>query len=141
MYVCKCRCAQKHSMCVKARKPFLRIRSLLLLWVLRIKLRLSDLLHRKHFNLLRHLAGPTITYLLYIYLFFIYFYVFGCFAYMYGIPCVCCAHRSQKRDSDPLELELEVVVSPHVGSWNGTWVQKKQPVLLTTAFSSSHYHF
>jgi hypothetical protein len=32
------------------------------------------------------------------------------------------AHEDQKRASDPLELELQTVVSHHVGSRNQTWV-------------------
>jgi hypothetical protein len=36
--------------------------------------------------------------------------------------CVCGAHTSQKRASDPLEPELEMVVSYCVGSRNHTWV-------------------
>ena len=39
--------------------------------------------------------------------------------YCVGVPG---AHRGQKRASDPLELELQMVVSHQVGSRNGTWV-------------------
>lgn len=32
------------------------------------------------------------------------------------------AHRDQKSALGPLDLELQVVVCPHVGAGNGTWV-------------------
>ena len=35
------------------------------------------------------------------------------------------------RVSGPLELELQTVVSCHVGTWNWTWILKEKPVLLT----------
>lgn len=44
--------------------------------------------------------------------------------------CVYNATGGQKRESDPPELELPVVVSCHMGSWNKTRALKEQPVLL-----------
>jgi hypothetical protein len=43
------------------------------------------------------------------------------------VPLVC---RSPKRALDPLELELQIVLSHHVGSGHRTWV------LLTAELSS-----
>ena len=97
MYVYKCRCAQNHSMCVKARKPLLRVRSLLLLWVLRIKLRLSDLLHRKHFNLLRHLVGPTILSIIYLFVFYLFLCVWVfCLHVCWHTMCVLCPQNPEE---------------------------------------------
>jgi hypothetical protein len=51
--------------------------------------------------------------------------------------CLCImfvsgVHRGQKRVSDLLELELEIVASCHVGAGNQTWaLQEEQAVLLT----------
>jgi hypothetical protein len=33
-------------------------------------------------------------------------------------PHACNAHRGQKMATDPLELELQMDVSYHVGAWN-----------------------
>lgn len=40
----------------------------------------------------------------------------GCFAAYVCVPSACSVQGDQKRASDPLELELEVVSCPHVGS-------------------------
>jgi hypothetical protein len=61
------------------------------------------------------------------YLFFPLFYVQGCCACMsvcvpYGSMCVPGVQRGQKRAWDPLELELQMALSCHVGSGNWTWV-------------------
>jgi hypothetical protein len=37
---------------------------------------------------------------------------------MFCVLHICSVHRDQKRVSDPLELELEKVVSQHVGAGN-----------------------
>lgn len=37
-------------------------------------------------------------------------------------PCMYLVPRSQKRAKDPLELELEIVVSCHLGAVNQTWI-------------------
>lgn len=45
--------------------------------------------------------------------------------YLHGCVCTTCfpsAHSGQKRVLDPLELELRMAVSHHVGSGNWTWV-------------------
>lgn len=65
-----------------------------------------------------------------IYLFL--FYVFKCFACMYiSTPYVCSAPRDQKKVSDPLELELGMAVSCHVGTWEtNLGPLQDQPVLL-----------
>lgn len=39
-------------------------------------------------------------------------------------PCACGAHRGQKMASDPLGVELQMVVSFHVGAGNQTWAAK-----------------
>lgn len=46
-------------------------------------------------------------------------------ACMYVHMCKPGAHRSQDSGLDPLELELWMVVSYHVGAENGTWVVQK----------------
>ena len=43
---------------------------------------------------------------------------------------VCSAHGSQKGQSDPLELELQMVVSLYVGAGNQTWVLWKSSLCL-----------
>ena len=49
--------------------------------------------------------------------FYFMFYVCECLACMHVyVPHVCSAHRGQKRALDPLELELQEVVSYHVGT-------------------------
>lgn len=46
---------------------------------------------------------------------------------------VCSAHRSQKRESNQLELELQIVVRFHIGSWElKQGPLQEQPVPLTT---------
>ena len=47
--------------------------------------------------------------------------------YLYIYMCVYLpvAHGVQKRALDPLELELQMVVSHHVGAENQTWVPWK----------------
>jgi hypothetical protein len=46
-------------------------------------------------------------------------YVYGVLlACMYVCTCMLGAHRSQKRTSDSLELELQMFVSHHVGAGN-----------------------
>lgn len=48
---------------------------------------------------------------------FIYLYVHGCFASMYRCTShACSAHRGQERAFDSLGLELQLVVSRHVGA-------------------------
>jgi hypothetical protein len=47
------------------------------------------------------------------------FYVIKCFTYMlHGSTCVPDALGGQKRASNPLELELRMAVSHHVGAGN-----------------------
>lgn len=65
-------------------------------------------------------------------LFKLLFYVYKCFACV----CICVlqacgAHGSQKRASDLMELELQVVVSCHVGAGHQTWVLYRSTVLST----------
>ena len=53
------------------------------------------------------------------------FYVYECFAYVYVfVPCVHMpgALRDQKRALGPLELELQMIVSHHLGAGNQSWV-------------------
>lgn len=50
--------------------------------------------------------------------------------------CVSHVHNIQKKALDSLGLELQVVVSFHVGVGNQTWVQQEQQVLFATAPSS-----
>ena len=53
-----------------------------------------------------------------------------------GVLCLCSACRDQKRPSTSLELELQMVVSHHVGAGNRTLSPlEEQRVLLTTAQS------
>lgn len=55
---------------------------------------------------------------------FIYFYflMYGCFAYIsVYVPPICSAHRGLKTALYPLGVELEMVVSLHVGV--GNWTQ------------------
>lgn len=48
------------------------------------------------------------------------------FASMYVcVPSVCSGHREQKKVLDPSELELQMVVSLHVGAGNRALVCKK----------------
>jgi hypothetical protein len=51
--------------------------------------------------------------------------MYGCFA---CTTCLPGAFRSQKRVSDLLELELQMVVSPYVGAWN-FWILWKSSQL------------
>jgi hypothetical protein len=54
---------------------------------------------------------------------------------MYGCaPHACSAHGGQKRTTDPLKLNLQMVVSHHVDAGNPgpLW---EQPVLLTAELS------
>lgn len=45
--------------------------------------------------------------------------VYGCSACMYVCAThVCSACRGQKRESDPLDLEFQMVVTDHVGAGN-----------------------
>lgn len=37
-----------------------------------------------------------------------------------SVPHVCTAHGGQKKTSDPVELELQMVLSYHVGARNQT---------------------
>ena len=46
---------------------------------------------------------------------------------------VCIAHGGQKKAPDPLELELQTVVSHHVVA--GTWTLQEQSVLLTESWA------
>lgn len=49
--------------------------------------------------------------------------------YVHECLCTLCmpiAHRSQKRASDPLKLELQVAVRCHVSAENQTWVLKRR---------------
>lgn len=56
------------------------------------------------------------------------FYVYGCCACMYVFaPHVCSVLKGQKRVSDPLELELELVVSHQM---DAGFPLNEQPVLL-----------
>jgi hypothetical protein len=58
------------------------------------------------------------------------FYVYGCFA------CICVYHiwpgacRDQKRLPDPLELELQMVLSHHMGGWESNLGLLEEPELL-----------
>ena len=54
--------------------------------------------------------------------------------------CVPVACRGQKRALDPSELELQVVVSCHVGAGNGTQVLCKSNGCSVTHESSLHSH-
>ena len=58
------------------------------------------------------------------------------FCLIYG--CVPGAHRGQKRASDTLELELQMVESHHVGVKNRS--RQKQQVLLTTEPAGVWWH-
>lgn len=49
--------------------------------------------------------------------------------------CLPCALRGQRKVSNPLEVELRMSVSHHVGAGNQPGPQKKQQVLLTTILS------
>lgn len=63
------------------------------------------------------------SYLLKIYLLFI-------FAFNYAPVCLSCGYvpmsavpcKGQKRESEPLELELQVVLKPDIGVGNQTWI-------------------
>lgn len=47
--------------------------------------------------------------------------LYGCFACIYVcVPFECSSHRGQKRVSDLLEMELQMVVKCHVGVVNLT---------------------
>lgn len=50
------------------------------------------------------------------------------------VPCMCSAHRAQKRTPGALELELQLAVSHHIGAGNWTWMLalQEQSELLTT---------
>lgn len=50
------------------------------------------------------------------------FYVQECFASMYVCTCVPWYLQGQKRVLALLELELQAIVSRHVGAENTTWV-------------------
>ena len=54
--------------------------------------------------------------------------------------CICLVtHRGQKRALEPLELELQMVVSCYVGARNQTWVLcKNNKHVLLTAEKSPH---
>lgn len=57
-----------------------------------------------------------------------YFYVYMCFAYMYVYMCITCvpdACGNQKKITDSLELELQVVMSCHVDA--GNWEPNPSP--------------
>jgi hypothetical protein len=45
------------------------------------------------------------------------------------------ANRGQKRASGPLEVELKMVVSHHVGAWNQSHLSLKLSFLLQNAYS------
>ena len=48
--------------------------------------------------------------------------MYECYASMYVCTLhVCSASGGQKRTSDPLELELQMFVSCHVGAGNEIW--------------------
>lgn len=54
-----------------------------------------------------------------VFLIFIYLYVYECLVWMYIHSSVCMEHtKSQKRILGPLELELQMLVSCHVGAGN-----------------------
>ena len=68
------------------------------------------------------------------------FYVYECLcldAYKY-ITCVPNAQRSQKRASDPLAVELPMVVSHRVGAALNSGPLKEQHVLTSQSHFSSH---
>lgn len=50
------------------------------------------------------------------------------FASMCLCTTVCLVPQVQKRESDPLDLELQTLVSHHVGVGNCTWVLWNQSV-------------
>lgn len=50
------------------------------------------------------------------------FYVWGCFVYTYVCATsMCLVPMEARRESGPLELELQTIVSLHVGVGNWTW--------------------
>lgn len=62
---------------------------------------------------------------IFIYL-FIFYYVYKCFAYKHlRAEHVYGAQKSQKKGSDPLELELHMAINHHVSAENQTWVVNK----------------
>ena len=66
------------------------------------------------------------------------FYMYECFPWMYVcVPCACLMSESQKRMSDPLGLELQVVVSYHVdaGSWSQVLCKSNKCSLLLSHHS------
>ena len=53
-----------------------------------------------------------LPFVLFLKMYLLLFYVYECFAWMYVCTShVYCAHGSQKRELDVLELELQVIVS------------------------------
>lgn len=53
------------------------------------------------------------------------FYVYKCLHVCKCATCLPDAHRSQKRLSDPMELELGMVVSYNVNAGYGFWILSK----------------
>lgn len=47
-----------------------------------------------------------------------------------GTSCMFGVYRDQKRLFDPLELELHIVVSSHVGARNQRWVLSAGPYMM-----------
>lgn len=44
------------------------------------------------------------------------------YLYVFVHPLFVVPNESQKRESDPLELRLQIIVSYHVGGENQTWI-------------------
>lgn len=49
---------------------------------------------------------------------------------MYMCHAYLGTHRDQKRESNPLELELQMVMNHHANIGNLTWVSTRETVLL-----------
>jgi hypothetical protein len=48
-----------------------------------------------------------------------------CVDFCWHVPCIYSAHGDQKRELDPLELEIQTIVSYHVGAGNQIQVLSK----------------
>ena len=68
------------------------------------------------------------------------FYVYECIACMYVRTPVSCSAYGQKRASDPLELELWMVVSRHMGAGNQTQILPLSVLLTTEPSLQSQHH-
>lgn len=69
---------------------------------------------------------PLTTFCFILKMYLLLFYVYEGFAWMYVCTSpVYCAHRSQKRELDVLELELQVIVSHYADAGDWTWLPYK----------------